>query len=168
MDSSESEIAPEILDRIRAAEGWLGLGDYNSASEELDCLPAHAAIHFEVLKIRCAIYRKAKRWNDLQTLAESCCEIFPNVIAFWLDVARALDAKGQTEEAIAQLLVVKDRFPMSDAIAYYFACFLAKLDRIEEARAWLSCAFKYADNVRKLKLRALEQPELAKVFQGDC
>jgi hypothetical protein len=107
---------------------------------------------------------ETKRSDDLQTLAESCCELFPNVLSFWVDCVRALDAKGETEAAIAQLLLVKDRFPTSDALAYHFACFLAKLDRITEAREWLSCAFKCSADADKLKLKALDQPELAKVF----
>jgi hypothetical protein len=67
MDSSGSEIASEILDRIRAAEGWLELGDYNSASDELDKLPHDAATHFETLKLRCAIYRKANAGGTFST-----------------------------------------------------------------------------------------------------
>ena len=35
--------------------------------------------------------------------------------------------------AVFQLLLVKDRFLACDALAYYLACFLAKLDRMDEA-----------------------------------
>src|SRR5205814_20065 len=128
--------------RIDAAEAWIALGDCKSAREEIDCLPEKFITHFEVLKIRCAIHRQAKQWKELQTLAKGCIEMYPNVAAFWVYFARALDANGETAAALFQLSLVKERFLASDAVAYYLACFLAKMDRIDEAKEWLAKAFE--------------------------
>src|SRR5262245_49011790 len=73
VDTGEIISDPQDKTHFDAALGWFGLGAYHAAIDELEQLPPTAKTKWNVLKLRCTIYRKAKRWDELQTLAESCC-----------------------------------------------------------------------------------------------
>ena len=57
---------------LEPARGWLELGAWLAANDELETLPADLRGHREVLRLRCRIYAKAERWNDLRAVAEGC------------------------------------------------------------------------------------------------
>jgi len=61
---------------------------------------------------------------------------------------------------LAFLTGVVDRFPNSRSLAYAIACLNGALNRVDEAKEWLAKAFERADDPEKMKLRAIDQPEL--------
>ena len=66
------------------------------------------------------------------------------------------------------MLDAMNRFPPNATMPYYAACYYAQLGRITEARGWLEKAFDYAESQearQKLKLRALDEPDLKPVWQ---
>src|SRR6266481_5257764 len=46
-------------------EGWLGLGDWREANEDLDRIRPELRGHPSVLLARCQIYVKAEKWDRL-------------------------------------------------------------------------------------------------------
>ena len=70
----------------------------------------------------------------------------------------------RTEEAWNALLPVATSFPSDPTIPYNLACYAAQLGRLPEARDWLAQAFRLG-NAKELKLRALEDPDLAPLWQ---
>ncbi|MCI0351424.1 MAG: hypothetical protein L0Z53_18530 [Acidobacteriales bacterium] len=62
---------------LEAAQGWLDLGNWQEANEELEKITPTLRAHPDILELRCRIYAAAKRWQE--------CED-------WL--ARALDVGG--------------------------------------------------------------------------
>jgi hypothetical protein len=79
---------------------------------------------------------------------------------FYTQWAPALHRQGRTEEALANVSSFAARFPESGATAYSMACLHGALGQVPEAKEWLALAFERATDSDKLKLRALEQPEL--------
>jgi hypothetical protein len=48
---------------LQAAEGWIGLGNYADANEELEQIAAANHAHPDVLQLRWRIYAAAKKWD---------------------------------------------------------------------------------------------------------
>src|ERR1039458_8915528 len=55
----------ELQDRryLEAAEGWLGLGNFLEANEELECITPQMRAHPDVLCMRWNVYAQAKKWK---------------------------------------------------------------------------------------------------------
>jgi hypothetical protein len=70
---------------MRAATGWLELGDHLSAFEELERLPQEKRAHPDVLKIRYEIYAKAGRWESAFELAEGLSRLVPDDVGLTAD-----------------------------------------------------------------------------------
>ena len=151
----------QLLD---TADAWLQLGDYNSANEELEKLPPELRSHFEVLKLRCKIYRIAKRWPELTQLAFGCAKIYPNVLPFWIEWAWAEHHQGRTKEALELLQSQVDKFPTSANLAYLLACYSSELGRIPEAEKWIQESFVLSVDKQRVKLKALDEPMLKKLW----
>ena len=154
----------DTTNHLQAAEGWLDLGNHVEAHNELETLPHDQRNAPEVLKLRCRIYRQAEKWDYLAILAESCYGAHPQEAQFLIDWAWAEYRQGRRERAAVILLHESDRFPGSEALAYDLAIMLASLDRLPEARDWLARAFELASEPDRLKLRALDDPELARLW----
>jgi uncharacterized protein HemY len=78
----EPDQIQQLLEPVR---GWLALGAWLAANEELENLPHEVKTHHDVLKLRCKIYRSAQSWSELTVLAESFTNIYPNVLSFWIE-----------------------------------------------------------------------------------
>jgi hypothetical protein len=48
---------------LRAAEGWLELGNWRQANDEVDEISDAFKAHAIVLQLRCEIYKAAKKWD---------------------------------------------------------------------------------------------------------
>lgn len=71
-----NSFAPDDAKHLTSAEGWLALGDWQSANEELEAINPALRAHPEVLLLRVAIYLKAGRADMARavahTLARAC------------------------------------------------------------------------------------------------
>ena len=67
MSAEDSSSSPGLPARdqhhLRAAEGWLGLGDWRSANDELESITAALRAHPDVLAMRWQVYSEAKHWE---------------------------------------------------------------------------------------------------------
>jgi Flp pilus assembly protein TadD len=79
-------------------------------------------------------------------------------------LAYALHEQKRTQEAWNVLLPVADKFPDDATIRYNLACYACQLGRLDQARAWLEKAFALG-NARKMKLMALEDPDLRPLWE---
>ena len=59
---------PDSL-HLRAAEGWIGLGNYADANEELEQIAAANRAHPDVLQLRWRIYADARKWDACLDIA---------------------------------------------------------------------------------------------------
>jgi hypothetical protein len=49
--------------QLEAAEGWLELGDWLEANEELERITPQMRAHPYVLRVRWGVYAKAQKWE---------------------------------------------------------------------------------------------------------
>jgi hypothetical protein len=123
-------------------------------------------MHYDVLKLRCRILRSAKKWEDLELLACSSTQHWPNVLPFWMEWAWAQHSQGRTHEAVELLLTQTAKFPTSAALCYEIARFCCVLERIPEAEKWIQESFSLSSDPGKRKLKALDDRMLDKLRTG--
>jgi predicted Zn-dependent protease len=66
------------LHHLRAAEGWMELGDFVSACDELEEIAPGSRGNPLVLSIRYQIYAKAKRWDMAAEVANGLTAMIPD------------------------------------------------------------------------------------------
>jgi predicted Zn-dependent protease len=158
-------MSPADRRHLRAAEGWLELGTWHEANEELERIAPLMRAHPDVLRMRVEIYSAAKRWEYAAEVASTLSRIAPDEAFGHVRLAFALLELKRTREALETLLPVADKFPDIWVIPYNLACYSCQLGDMTGARDWLAQSFKAGD-AKAIKLMALDDPDLSPLF-GD-
>lgn len=144
---------------FEAAQGWLELGDWEAANDELDELSPLIQTHPDVLQVRVKIYCKAEKWLYAAEVADALCRMLPESAYGPLHLAYALRKLERIDEAHAALLPVADQFPNEWRIPYQLACYACKRGRLEDALRWIDSAIDVAGKV-DIRMKALDEPDL--------
>jgi len=144
---------------LEAAEGWLGLGDWREANEELENIGPQNRAHLEVLFVRFKIYSMAKEWAGAYEIARAISEAVPGASFGVFHMAVALHEMKRTEEAWRLLLSVVDNFPDNTYMRYNLACYTCQLGKLKDAMTWLEKAIDLAGK-SDLRQMALDDPDL--------
>ena len=144
---------------VRAAQGWLELGNHLEAEEELKKIPAKRRVHPQVLEVRWLICARKGQWETCLRLARILVRRVPERPSGWIDLAFSLHELKMTKEAWDNLLAVVDKFPSEPTIPYNLACYGAQLGRLWEAEQWLKQALNIGDRAA-LKRAALADSDL--------
>ncbi len=155
---------PDSL-HLRAAEGWLGLGDPESASTELEKIQAEFQSHPEVLATRYCVYAATKEWDACVEIARKLVELEPKQSFGWVNRSYAIRRApgGSVQAAYDALRPAADRLDDLEQVTFNLACYACQLGRLEEARDWLAKAMAAAARTGRLKRRrreALEDSDL--------
>jgi tetratricopeptide (TPR) repeat protein len=134
------KLEPPDSHHLNAAQGWLGLGDWISANQELDKISSEHYAHLSVLQVRLQVYAAAKQWAMAAGIARALAALNPNHPSGWIDWAYALYQLGRINEARGVLLSVVDKFPKENLIRYCLACYACQLGNLKEALDWLEKA----------------------------
>jgi len=148
---------------LQAAEGWIGLGDVVSASDELEEISPEERAHPAVLSMRYAIYAKAEKWDMAAGVAEAVTGMLPDEPGTWINLAYATRRKtgGGIPEAKRILLVASVKFKRECVIPFNLACYCAQL---KEAEQWLGKAM--AINKKKIQKLAVDDPDLKPLWDS--
>ena len=163
MKRSPAELSPADQHRLRAAEGWLGLGDPASARAELDDMDLDSQGHPAVLRVRWWLASVVRDWQEAAEAAARLTVLCPDDGLAWLHYSFALHELKRTVEARDELLAVADRFPKDGTMRYNLACYECCLGNLERARAWLRVAFRMDAN-GDLRRAAREDPDLTALW----
>jgi len=149
---------------IRAAQGWLELGNHVEADEELEKITPERRAHPAVLEVRWEIYAKAKKWDAALEIASALVQLVPERPLGWVHRSFCLHELERTAEARDNLLRVVDKFPEDAIMLYDLACHECQLGRLEQTKHWLQAAFEIGD-AQRLKLMALKDPDLQPLWK---
>ena len=158
MDHQNKPLEQADRFHLNAAAGWLGLGDIDSAEEELNQISPPMRAHPEVLLTRSEIYFTAQKWETLLPLAEMLLQQAPELDQVWLNRSYALHELKRTQAAFDQLLPAAEKFPRQWLIRYNLACYCAQLGQLEEAMQWLNGAITLTSK-KEIKAMALDDPD---------
>ena len=164
-----SKLEPPGSLHLQAAEGWIGLGNYAEANDELEQIAAANRAHPDVLQLRWRIYAKALKWDACLDIATTLTRMTPERRFGWIHRAHALDKLGRTLEAKDLLVSVVNEFESNSTIPYHLAQYCARLGQVDEAKQWLGKAFLSADGmeaVDRLRKMALEDPDLEPLWKN--
>jgi tetratricopeptide (TPR) repeat protein len=130
---------------LAAAQGWLELGDWASANQELDKINPTFCIHTAVLQTRYRVYAAGRQWAMAAAMARALTVMNPAYAMGWIDWAYALYELNRVDEAQHLLLTVVEKFPRDYLIRYSLACYTCRLGDYKEALHWLEKAIQLAD-----------------------
>ena len=144
---------------VDAASGWIGLGDLNSARDELEHVSPEMRNHPAVLMVQGELLFAEENWEPLLPLTGKLLRQFPKLDFLWTHRSYALHELKRTQEAFDALLPAAGKFPKHWLIRYNLACYCSQLGALEEAMRWLQTAIELADK-KEIKAMALDDPDL--------
>jgi predicted Zn-dependent protease len=127
---------------LQAAEGWLGLGDVESANQELREISPGEQTHPAVLCVRYQIFAQEKNWDAAVDMANHVMKLLPKESFAWINLAYATRRKtgGSIPEAKKILLEAQPKFPKDYLFPYNLACYCSQLGELTQAEQWLKKA----------------------------
>ena len=146
------------MHHLRAAEGWLDLGNLNESRSELELIPSPQNSHPKVLELRWNLSAKEKNWKACVKTAQLLVETAPEQPDGWIHRSFALHELHQTEKAFSELEPAQNLFSDQWVVPYNLACYLSQLGRIEEASKQLHSALKI--DSQAVKTAAATDPDL--------
>jgi tetratricopeptide (TPR) repeat protein len=145
---------------LDAAEGWLELGNWLEANEELEQICPSLRAHPSVLFMRFEVYSKAKKWDGAAEIACTLAMLLPERPEAWISWAYSTRRRSENGvvEAKRILLEAAAKFPASHWICYNLGCYELQLGNMEATDLWLKRAFEL-DKANEIKLAALENDD---------
>jgi thioredoxin-like negative regulator of GroEL len=118
-------LEPEDQRSLTAAEGYIEVGMFLDADEELERVSPEVRHLPELLAARVDIYRALGKWELVQTVAERLAEHDSDNVEWSLSLALAIRRAESIEAARAILLAASEKHP-GEAIVHHnlarFAC----------------------------------------------
>jgi tetratricopeptide (TPR) repeat protein len=130
-------LEPSHNHHLRAAQGWLDLGNAVEAGSELAQIPPQFHNHPDVLEVRWRICAQTKQWDKCVQIAEVGIQLHPRRPDAWIHRSFALHELKRTQEALDQLRPAADRFSTIWTIPYNIACYCAQLGQLDACQVWL-------------------------------
>ncbi len=146
-----------VRDPLQAAIGFLELGMWQEAADEIESLPPERKAGLDVLEVRIEIYREAKAWQLMETVARELLRQMPEHPAPWLHLAYAVRRAASLSEAKEVLDAALDSFPDDAAIHFNLGCYLCQFGDNERAKAHVKRAIELNIDFRS---KALDDPDL--------
>ena len=167
MNRFSKKLEPPDSHHLRAAVGWVELGNPVEAGEELARLSPANLNHPDVLEIRWIICGESRSWEAAAEVAESLVAIAPERSSGWVHRAYAVRRMrgGGIERAEQLLLPALARFPKDSLIPYNLACYAAQLGRLDEAWERLQQAIQAEGDAQRIKVRALADKDLEPLWE---
>jgi len=139
-----------MLRRLRGEiDGYLELEMPEMAEEELAAMPARLAAHPLILDGKMAVLMHRKAWTQAVETGLTGCVAAPGQASFFIHTAFCLHELKRTEEAHLLLISGPASLRQEALFHYNMGCYLSVLGRTEEARDYLSEAFRLDASLRK-------------------
>ena len=130
----------------QAAIGYVELGMFQDANDQLEKIDPFNRAAPEVLAVRLAIYRGLKKWELMQQIAKCLREFQPDNVQWTISLAYATRRAYSIDIAMEILLNAEAKFPKEAAIPYNLACYYCQRGEIENAKRYLKQAFEIDPN----------------------
>jgi Flp pilus assembly protein TadD len=152
---------------LKAAVGWLELGNAGEAAEELAHIRPEFLEHPGVLEVRWLVCSAGNSWEAGLAIAELQIQTDPDKSNGWVNRAYALRRirHGSLQRAWDALRPAFEKFPKEPIIPYNLACYAAQFGRLDEAWDWLHRAMEAAGDVKSIKEMALRDRDLEPLWE---
>lgn len=136
------ELEPPDDHHLRAASGWVDLGNPREARVELERIAAGSQAHPDVLEMRWRIDASECLWAASLEVAEQLVRVDPENPSGWIHRSYSLHELKRTIEARDGLLEVEGKFRGIPTIPYNLACYACQLGDLAGARTWIARAMR--------------------------
>ena len=150
------------LHHLKAAVGWLELGNPGESLAELDAMAETFQHHVDVLETRWLALAQLQRWEAAARIGRALIAAAPERPIGWLHHAYALrrSATGGLLAAFNALFPVAEKFPKESTIPYNLACYTCQMQRdASETLTWLKQAMAAGER-KEIIAMALKDPDL--------
>ena len=148
---------------LTASIGYLELGMYVEALDELERMQPEEKNSSTVLGLRLEIYRTAQNWKMMEVVASELKRRQPDDPDYWNDLAFSIRRKDSIKAARTLLLEALEKFPNDATTRYNLGCYACQLGDMEEAKMFVGDAIKMDS---KFKLRALDDEDLVELWES--
>ena len=160
-------LEPPNTHHLRAAIGWMELGNPTEAGEEIARITPELMEHPDVLDVRWSVCAAGRSLDAALSVAETLVRVAPDRSSGWVHRAYALRRvrHGGLQLAWAALRPAFEKFPKEEVIPYNLACYAAQSGRLDAAWDWLHRAMEAAGDVKVIKERALDDCDLQPLWE---
>ena len=161
------ELALADQHHLRAAVGWLELGNAAEALAELEQMSADGQARADTLEVRWLILARQQHWDAAAKVGHALITAAPEQAGSWLNYSYALRRapSGGLPAAFAALSSVAEKFPEEPTVHYNLACYCCQMERdAEETLAWLRRAVQCGGRQPILEM-ALQDSDLAPLHE---
>ena len=151
------------LKHLTVAQGYVELGMFPDANEELEEIDPDVRHLPEVLAVRVGIYRALEAWPLMQVVARQLALYDPDEPDWTVAWAFATRRADSLEAARLILVNAVERLPGVAVFLFNLACYEAQLGDLASAKAHLSRAIELRGDLR---LRALEDEDLRPLWDA--
>lgn len=135
-------LKPENLKLLMRAHGYVELGMYDDATEELDTLESETPGLPEIMAVRAEICRGRKQWREMQAIVKHLAGEDPGNPQWPISHAYATRRAESVEAAKPILLEAVERHPAEPILYYNLACYECQTGNLASARGYLEKAFE--------------------------
>ncbi len=135
--------------RIIAAQGYVELGLYEEAHEELSPLPAGLHDRVDVIEITLLCLMGRHHWSEALTLATKLCQQEPAEPGGYIHAAFCLHELGRTAEAVDILSRGPATLRTKPVYYYNMGCYHACLGHYDKSLVYLERAFEMDGELRQ-------------------
>jgi tetratricopeptide (TPR) repeat protein len=150
---------------LKAADGWLELGNWLEANSELDCITPQLRVHPDVLAARWVVCSKAGNWTLALEIAGTLAAADLGDSFGSVRLALTLDKLNRTQEAYDLLTAAVPNFPEDYRLHYNLARYACKLGKLKAALCFLESAFN-CPATDDLRGKALDDPALEPLWEN--
>lgn len=149
--------------RLRAAWGYIELGMFEAANDEVGAIEAVWRGSPDVQRARLEIYRGLEKWELMEIVAVKLLEWNPKKAGHFVNLAyaaRRAQSVGKAREILAR---AAELHPDDATIQFNLACYDAQLGDIDAAKEHLKRA---TSTEAKFSAMALDDPDLAPLWDS--
>lgn len=151
----------DLANAISVSSGYIDLGMFQDAWDELGLLPPELRAADAVMEQRIEIYHRLGKWKSARILAESLARRCPENPDWWIKWAYSLRREKSVEEARGVLCQAAQIHPSIAMIIYNLACYASVLGDLKEAEQLLNLACSMTPEFGK---KAIDDPDLEAIF----
>lgn len=162
---------PSIEHHLRAAQGYIELGMFVEAANELECIAPEDRVHPSVVPYRYVIYSAMEKWDLAAATAGLMAKLHPEDPEWWIRWAYSTRRCQSIQDARQILLDAERLHPQHAMIQFNLGCYACQIGNLEEAKSRVAAAISLDGKYRAM---ALDDPdleplwdEIAKGLQAD-
>ncbi len=156
-------LEPPDQQHLQAAIGYVELGMFQEANEQLEDIDPFNRAAPEVLAVRLAIYQGLKKWELMRQVAKCIAEFQPDDVQWTISLAYATRRADSIQAAKEILLSAESKFLKKALIKYNLGCYCCQLGELENAKNHLKKAFEIDSTLR---LQALDDEDLRPLWDS--